>query len=109
MKRLNRATMATVGCATALVTVAAASSAGADDLQLNQQLLNQRVDQLAAVGLAPDVFGVAQNPAAGSPAVAGSFPRSILIPGTDTSLKVYGQITEVMDYILTGGNPNVSP
>jgi hypothetical protein len=85
------------------------SSAYADDLQLNQQLLNQRIDQLAAVGLAPDVFGVAPNPAAGSPVVAGSFPRSILIPGTDTSLKVYGQITEVLDYWLSGGNPNTSP
>src|SRR5215469_10283570 len=109
MKRLNWATTATVGCATALVTVAAASTAGADELQLNQQLLNQRVDQLAAVGLAPDVFGVSHNPAAGSPVTAGSFPRSILIPGTDTSLKVYGQITEILDYFLTGGNPNSSP
>jgi hypothetical protein len=93
----------------ALATVAAAWGARADDLQLNQQLLNQRVDQLAAVGLAPDVFGVSQNPAAGSPVVAGSFPRAILIPGTDTSIKVYGQITEILDYSLSGGNPNTSP
>jgi hypothetical protein len=110
MKRQNWATTATVGCATAaLTTVAAVSGARADELQLNQQLLNTRVDQLAAVGLAPDVFGVSQNPSAGSPVTAGSFPRSILIPGTDTSLKVYGQITEILDYFLTGGNPNSSP
>jgi hypothetical protein len=70
---------------------------------------NTRVDQLAAVGLAPDQFGVTQNPAAGAPVVAGSFPRSILIPGTDTSLKVYGQITEIMDYWLSGGPVNGSP
>jgi hypothetical protein len=92
-----------------LATVAAASGARADDLQLNQQLLNSRVDQLAAVGLAPDQFGLSPNPAAGSPVTAGSFPRSILIPGTDTSLKVYGQITEILDYYLSGGNPNTSP
>jgi hypothetical protein len=110
MKRQKWATTATVGCATAaLAALATASSAQADDLQLNQQLLNTRVDQLAAVGLAPDVFGVAHNPAAGAPVTAGSFPRSILIPGTDTSLKVYGQITEIVDYFLTGGNPNSSP
>ena len=41
---------------------------------------------------------------------AGSFPRSILIPGTDTSMKIYGQISEVLDYWLTGnGNPASSP
>jgi hypothetical protein len=78
------------------------AGARADDLQLNQQLLNSRVDQLAAVGLAPDQFGVNQNPAAGAPVTAGSFPRSILIPGTDTSIKIYGQIAEIIDYYLSG-------
>jgi hypothetical protein len=78
-------------------------------MQLNQQLLNTRVDQLAAVGLAPDQFGVSQNPAAGAPVTAGSFPRSILIPGTDTSIKIYGQITEIVDYWLSGGPANASP
>src|SRR5215472_7710764 len=103
MKRQTWATTATVGCATAaLATVAAASGARADDLQLNQQLLNSRVDQLAAVGLAPDQFGVNQYPAAGAPVTAGSFPRSILIPGTDTSIKIYGQIAEILDYYLSG-------
>jgi len=107
---MTKATIAALGGGTAaLAMLTGLAGARADDLQLNQQLLNSRVDQLAAVGLAPDQFGVSQNPVAGAPVTAGSFPRSILIPGTDTSLKIYGQITEIMDYFLTGGNPNVSP
>jgi hypothetical protein len=67
---------------------------------------------LAAVGQQPGqgaVFSVDPNPAAGAPVVAGSFPRSILIPGTDTSIKIYGQMTEIINYYLTGANPNASP
>src|SRR6516164_7432594 len=106
---MTKATIAALGGGTAaLAMLTGLAGARADDLQLNQQLLNTRVDQLAAVGLAPDQFGVSQNPAAGSPVVAGSFPRSILIPGTDTSLKVYGQITEVLDYWLSGGGSAVN-
>jgi hypothetical protein len=107
---MTKATIAALGGGTAaLAMLTGLAGARADDLQLNQQLLNSRVDQLAAVGLAPDQFGVNQNPVAGAPVTAGSFPRSILIPGTDTSIKVYGQITEILDYFLTGGNPNSSP
>jgi hypothetical protein len=105
--------------ATALVTGASAlamltglNGARADELQANQQLLNQRIDQLASVGQfsGPSVqFTTDTNPGAGQPVQGGSFPRSILIPGTDTSLKVYGQITEITDYWMSGGTPNASP
>ena len=81
------------------------------ELRVNQQLLSERIDQLAQ-GLNPGAryqFSTDTNPGASAPAVAGSFPRSILIPGTDTSLKVYGQITEVVDYWMSGGPVNGSP
>src|SRR5215469_12246046 len=105
--------LATLGGSTAaLAMLTGLSGARADDLQVNQRVLDTRVDQLAAVGQQPGagaVFSVDQNAAAGAAVVAGSFPRSILIPGTDTSIKIYGQITEVLDYWMSGGNPNGSP
>jgi len=103
-------TIAALGGSTAaLAMLTGLSGARADDLQINQQLLDTRIDQLAAVGQQPGagaVFSVDQNAAAGAAVTAGSFPRSILIPGTDTSIKIYGQITEVLDYYMSGGNPN---
>jgi hypothetical protein len=53
------------------------------DLRANQELLQRRVDQLAQVpppGAGP-----------GGPVLAGSFPRSFVIPGTEVSLRVGGQ------------------
>ena len=100
------------GSAAALAMLTGMSGARADDLQINQQMLDSRVDQLAAVGQQPGAgaqFSVDQNPAAGAAVTAGSFPRSILIPGTDTSIKIYGEIDEVIDYYMTGGPPNNSP
>ncbi|HEY8872846.1 MAG TPA: porin, partial [Stellaceae bacterium] len=38
--------------------------------------------------------------------VGGSFPRSFLIPGTDTSIRVGGAITVNVMYFFNGGNPN---
>src|ERR1700722_7408381 len=96
----------------ALALLGGMAAARADDLQANQQLLNQRIDQLASVGqfVGPSVPGSTDpNPATGAPVVAGSFPRSILIPGTDTSIKIYGEIREITDYFMSGGPANGSP
>jgi hypothetical protein len=101
--------IAALGSGTAaLAMLTGLAGARADDLQINQQLLDTRIDQLAAVGQGAGgsgvaVFSVDQNSATGAGATAGSFPRSILIPGTDTSLKIYGQITEILDYYMSGG------
>ena len=87
------------------------------DLRANQQLLQQRIDQLAQIpstgggylggvpgaGAYPPLGG---GPAAGKPSIGGSFPRSFLIPGTDTSIRVGGSITLNAMYFFNGGNPN---
>ena len=76
-----------------LVGLAGARADPASDLQADQRLLSQRLDQLAAGGLQPGAgpyLGTEQNQAAGSAVVGGSFPRSILIPGTETSIKFSG-------------------
>jgi hypothetical protein len=102
--------VAALGGSTAtLAMLTGLAGARADELQVNQQLLDTRIDQLAATGQnagSSRPFSVDPNPAAGAAVTAGSFPRSILIPGTDTSIKIYGQITEIVDYFLSGGNPN---
>src|SRR5438067_6413395 len=77
------------------------SAARADeisDLRANQELLQRRIDQLAQV---PPPGGP------GGPVLAGSFPRSFVIPGTEVSLRVGGQgVGSVIWYLkgrATGG------
>jgi len=98
----------------AITLVAGLHMAKADelaDLRANQELLQRRIDQLAQaqnVG-AGSYFSNTPNPAVGAGAAGGSFPRSFLIPGTDTSIRVGGEIDEVLDYWLSGGPVNSSP
>jgi hypothetical protein len=76
-----------------------------NQLRANQQLLQQRLDQLeqiAQVGVAHP-----QLPP-GTASLAGSFPRSFLIPGTDTSIEVGGRVILDMTEWFHGGNPNVA-
>jgi Porin subfamily/DcaP outer membrane protein len=82
------------------------------DLRANQELLQRRIEQLAQGrdpnvprgGGVPGAYGTEAIP--GQPLAGGSFPRSFLIPGTDTSIRVGGQITEVLDYWLQNGPVN---
>ncbi len=114
----NAAVTAAIACALSAPLVIAPYAAKADeltDLRANNQLLQQRLDQLAQIpsagggytggvpgaGVYPPLGG---GPAAGKPSLAGSFPRSFLIPGTDTSIRVGGVITEIADYYFNGGN-----
>src|SRR5437763_10273528 len=75
------------------------SAAHADelaDLRANQELLQRRIDQLAQVPPPPPA------PGPGGPVMAGSFPRSFVIPGTEVSLRVGGQGVGSVIWYLKG-------
>ena len=75
-------------------------------LSANQQLLQQRIDQLAAAGVPQQQAAVTPGPVvAGAPSIAGSFPRSFLIPGTNTSLAITGYVKYDATEWFQGGSP----
>ncbi len=120
----NRGRLTAIGGLTAgMAVMTAFAAAHADelaDLRANQQLLQQRIDQLAqAQKITPEpgpppplmggggggsAMGIAGMKAApGAPVGGGSFPRSFLIPGTDTSLRVGGFVDFTTLYFINGG------
>jgi hypothetical protein len=73
------------------------------ELKANQQLLQQRIEQLQeqlALGAKPVPPG--------APSLAGSFPRSFLIPGTNTSIAIGGYVKFDAALWLNGGTPNAT-
>jgi hypothetical protein len=120
----NMAAISGLSAAVALLTgLPAASADELADLRANQELLQKRIDQLSqapppAPGPYVPGFGAETRPTA-APVTTGSFPRSFLIPGTDTSLRIGGIAwTDVIWYLHgarqatalnnTGGNPDGS-
>ena len=109
---------------TVLAAIPAARADELADLRANQLLLQQRIDQLAqAQGqpLAPEPgpppplsggagggYGIGitgAKAAPNAPVAGGSFPRSFLIPGTDTSIRVGGFVDiTILDFLNGGGN-----
>ena len=94
-------TVAALGGMTAMVALLSGlPTAKADelaDLRANQELLQRRIDQLAQMppgtpgGVPFGGVGMpAGGPGVGQPAAGGSFPRSFLIPGTVTSIRIGG-------------------
>src|SRR5215467_4990294 len=99
IRKRSLCSMAAIGGPIAAVSLLMGSSASrADelaDLRANQELLQKRIDQLsqAPPQAAPFVPGFGPETLAkptGLPVSGGSFPRSFLIPGTDTSLRIGG-------------------
>src|SRR5437764_3663274 len=97
----NIGTVAALGGLTAAVAlITALPSARADelgDLRANQELLQRRIDQLAQV---PPPGTPPAGP--GGPVMAGSFPRSFVVPGTEVSLRVGGQGVGSVVWYLKG-------
>jgi hypothetical protein len=82
----------------ALIAVAALVPARADelsDLRANYQLLQQKL--AAAQGAGAGASQPVAGKAAGG-ALQGSFPRSFVVPGTGTSVRVGGNLTESFVY-----------
>src|SRR6266478_1079410 len=91
-----------------LTGLPAASADELADLRANQELLQRRIEQLAQRDVSvprgggiPGAYGT--EPISGQPIIGGSFPRSFLIPGTDTSIRVGGFVDETLDYWVTNG------
>jgi hypothetical protein len=104
---------AMIGGLTAVIALLTGlSAANADelaDLRANQELLQRRIEQLAQGTKAyPGVPGpLGTEPAPGVPLAGGSFPRSFLIPGTDTSIRIGGFVDITgLDFLTGGGNVN---
>src|SRR5271156_3512617 len=109
-------TLAAIGGLTATIALLTGLPlANADelaDLRANQELLQRRIDQLAqgqlpAPGGIPGAGvpgGLGAQAAPGVPLAGGSFPRSFLIPGTDTSIRVGGFVDLTSLYFLNGAN-----
>jgi DcaP outer membrane protein/Porin subfamily len=114
-RKRNIGRAAAVGGLTATIALLtglpAASADELADLRANQELLQRRIDQLAQAavprgGGVPGAYGA--EPIPGQPIIGGSFPRSFLIPGTDTSIRVGGFVDETLDYWISGGTSAVN-
>jgi hypothetical protein len=104
---------AITGPIAAIALLAGSSAARADelaDLRANQELLQKRIDQLSqapppgAPGPYVPGFGAETRPL-NAPVTVGSFPRSFLIPGTDTSLRIGGYANGEVIWRLHGAAP----
>ena len=97
MRKVTLIRMGALGGAVLLAaTLAGAAGARADDLSGQNHpdpALRQKLDLLDH---GTDAQGATPPP---SPDVdKGSFPRSVRIPGTNTSIRVYGSGTETLQY-----------
>src|ERR1700740_1142164 len=117
-RKRNSGSVAAIGGMTAAVALLtglpAASADELADLRANQELLQQRIDQLsqaapgsvAIPGQYVPGYGPPTGPAGTTqPVVSGSFPRSFLVPGTDTSLRIGGFANASVLWYIKGAAP----
>src|SRR5690242_497856 len=107
-------TAAVVCALAALLVIRPAQADELSDVRADNELLQQRIDQLAQAMKIPGAGGfytqgAAPAPTAGAGLVGGSFPRSFLIPGTDTSIRVGGEIRVNATFWFNGRTPNQAP
>jgi hypothetical protein len=104
----RRANVAVVTAAIALLANAAGARADElSNLRANSKLLQQRLDEInrAPVGhAAADASnnGGSADAATAMGTIRGSFPRSYLIPGTNTSISVGGSVSESLGWRIGG-------
>jgi hypothetical protein len=111
MSRRNRIVcdLVAIGVPTAAVALLTGlSAARADelsDVRANQQQIQQRLDQLSqppelnsALGALGDGAFSARAASDQPPVIGGSFPRSFLIPGTNTSVTISGSVQQNFGY-----------
>jgi hypothetical protein len=109
-RTLGSRTAAALGGLTATIALLTglpvASADELADLRANQELLQRRIEQLAQATKAypgvPGALGTEAIP--GQAIIGGSFPRSFLIPGTQTSIRLGGFIDLTGLYYLQGAN-----
>jgi hypothetical protein len=108
---LRRIAGVTAALAVALfVHIEAADADDLSDVKANLALMQKRLDQLAQMN--PGTTGgvaYGTKAAPGAPLLGGSFPRSFLIPGTDTSIRVVGFADLTVQYFLQNGPANGTP
>ena len=103
------------GAAVALAAVLLLRTGGAvaddmADIQANMALMKQRLDQLSQ--MSPGTTGgtaYGTKAAPGAPLLGGTYARSFLIPGTDTSIRIGGIATLTMNYFIQNGPANGNP
>ncbi len=100
------AAMGGLTAAVALLTgLGAARADELNDVRANQRQIQQRLDQLSQP---PDPSSAPEAPGGGAssaraapdqlPVIGGSFPRSFLIPGTNTSVTISGSVQQNFGY-----------
>ncbi len=105
-----RWSIAGVSVASAVLLPVGVGGADADelsDLRAQMASLRQRIDQMAQMNpgtTGGTVYGTQAVPGAG--VVGGSFPRSFLIPGTRTSIRIGGVVDETPTISSKTGRPS---